>query len=175
MAPLPSNSTAVLFVDYETSGEEHTLQIRFTGAATAVTAMDKADAFLTALTGNFMLITILGARQRAAASNVTLPITWTGAATYGSVVGTHSQSAWYVDFIGRSVGGRRVRLSLFGCEEMQDLASFDYRLPATGPWLAALDALRVSDETAVAIDGEEAIWYDYVNIGVNAYWRNRIR
>lgn len=175
MAPLPSNSTGVLFVDYSTGGENHTVQLRYQDGSSVVDAMIALDEFLTALDTLISVITITGARHRLISADVTLPITWTGAATYGSGTAPHAKSAFYIDFVGRSPEGRRVRVSVFGSAEAIDLVESDYRLPASGDVLAAIEALRSNGSTICAIDGLEPIWYDYANIGINAYWRNKIR
>lgn len=175
MTPLPSNNTAVLFVDYATSGEQHTMQLRYGESSTAVDAMTVLNDFLTALEPSFTTIEINGARNRAEGSTITLPLAWTGDPSFGGPPGVHSQSAWYLDFIGRSIAGKRVRLTVFGCKQMEDAGENDYRVPASGNVLDAIEVLRAASDVLVAIDGEEIIWYDYANIGVNAYWRNHIR
>jgi hypothetical protein len=153
------------------------MQLRWGDGATASDAMTKLDAVLTEITTMFRLITITGARARQASVNITLPVTWSGAATYGSGAGTHDESAKYLDFIGRSPGGRRVRLSVFGLITAVDGSGHDYRIASTDDAnvAAAVIELNADAETAVAIDGEKPIWYPFVDVGENAYWRNRIR
>lgn len=175
MAPLPSNNTGVVFLDYSVGGENHTAQVRYSSSSSFVDAMTVLDDFLTALGGLISVITIIGARHRPQGSNVTLPVTWTGAATYGVGTATHAESAFYIDFVGRSAGGRRVRLSVFGSDQAIDLAESDYRLPATGAVLDALTVLTNASDIVVAIDNGAPVWNQYANLGINAYWRNRIR
>lgn len=177
MAPLPSNSTGVLFVDYTTCQEPHTVQVRFGTGGTPGSAMTFLDAFLTEVDPLLFLCTITGARVRDLGGSVTYPVTWTGNASYGTGAGEHFNSAWYVDFVGRSIGGRRVRIAMFGAVVVTDAVNDDYRLLETENTNVA-DTLAVLDATvneAVAIDGDSASWHRYCNIGVNAYWRNRIR
>lgn len=177
MAPLPSNNTAVLFVDYSSCGEDHTLQVRFSASSSAAAAMAYADDFLTAVAPFLFLTTIRGARTRAQGSNLSFPIAWTGAATYGSGAGEHFNAAWYIDFIGRSPLGRRVRMGMFGTNVVTDAVNDDYRLLESENVNVAntLVALESSPSEGVAIDGGNTVWNRYANIGVNAYWRNRIR
>ena len=177
MAPLPSNNTGVVFLDYSVAGESHTVQIRYADPSTAVDAMDTLDDILAAAAASFRQITIEGARHRAEGSNVTLPLTWTGAATYGSGGGSRFETAYYMDFIGRSPDGRRVRLSLFGLAVPADTIGEDFRLSTSDSGVVAnvVTVLNTATTTAVAIDGGEPVWYDYANIGTNAYWRNRFR
>jgi hypothetical protein len=175
MAPLPSNSTGVLYLDYSVGGEGHTVQLRYNSGSSAVDAMGVLDEFLTALSTGIREITVEGARVRDAGASITLPITWTGEDHYGTGDAEHSGSAVYVDFIGRSAGGRRARLSMFGGAVIEDGVEFDYRLPATGVYGAARDVLDSAGDILCAIDEEAIVWYSYVNVGINAYWRNKIR
>jgi hypothetical protein len=165
----------VLFLDYAVDGEDHTLQCRYDIPNTPEDAMVAVDDFLTALGNSHHVHTVLGARFRNAGSTVSTDIAWTGAATYGSGVGQHGDSASYYDFIGRSAGGRRVRVSVFGAitEKVDGL----YRAPlaSDSAFGAAQAVLAAAEGTFLAIDGAPAIWKTYVNLGDNAYWRNRIR
>lgn len=175
MAPLPVNNTACLFIDYTTGGEDHTVLFRYATGSTVFDAMDAADAFFNAIDGAVFTFTILGARDRAKNSNVTLPITWTGDGSYGDSVANHAQTAWYFDFVGRTAGGRRSRIALFGAKVDYDTGDDNYRLDDTGDIGAAIAALNANDTTLCGIDELQVIWYTYANSGVNAYWRNRIR
>lgn len=177
MAPLPVNSTATLFVDYQTCGEGHTLQIRFGVGGSAGDAMTVADALLTALSGELRLITIQGARVRDLGGSVTYPVTWTGAATYGSGAGLHFETAYYMDFVGRSLDGRKCRVSVFGHAAPADLTGDDFRMFASDSSAVAnaLTALEADPNTPVSISGDTVNWHQYADIGTNAYWRNRIR
>ncbi len=175
MTPLPENNTAVFFLDYTTCQEGHTLQCRYTDAATVADAMTSVDAFLTALGNSHRIWNITGARNRAEGAVVSTDVVWTGSATYGTGGGTHYESSQFYDFVGRSLGGRRVRAAIFGATTLNDTA--DFRIPedfdvAFSGALAVLDA---SADTFVAIDGQQATWKRYVNLGQNAYWRNHIR
>ena len=114
MAPLPSNNTAVWFLDYSCCGENHTMQARAGDAVDAAEASTAFDTFLTAIADEIFEMTITRLRSRAALSTVTLPATWGGASSYGSGAGVHADSAQMGDFVGRSFEGRRVRMCVFG-------------------------------------------------------------
>jgi hypothetical protein len=137
--------------------------------------MDVLASLLDAMGTTIYEYTILGARESVADSDISLPITWTGADHYGSDEGDHANTAWYYDWVGRSTGGRRVRLALFGSKNFEDNVDHDYRLPTTGFFAAPLAVLTGASADMVAIDGLEPVWYSYLNVGVNAYWRNKIR
>jgi len=175
MAPGDPTLTNALFLDYTVAGEEHTAMVRGQGGTTAADLMTALGDFITAVEGSFFDSAAVGARYREAGSSLTFPVVWTGPAAWGGVTGQHAASAWYIDWIGRSSGGRRVRLALFGPQQMQDLAGSDYRLPNTGDVGAGITALNAAASTLAAIDGEPVVWYTYANTGVNAYWRNKIR
>jgi len=177
MAPLPSNTTAVLYVDYDTCSEGHTLQVRFGTTSSVSEAMDFVDALLTAMASVMFLHTITGARVRDLGGSVTYPVTWTGATTYGTGAGVHNASAYYMDFIGRSIGGRRCRIAVFGVGFASDDTNDDFRITAGESALVqnCLDALEAGAAVPVAIDGDPVSWHQYANIGTNAYWRNHIR
>jgi len=175
MAPLPFNNTNILFVDYNTQGEDHTLQCRFNGDDTGDIAMVDVDSFLSAISNAIGLTTILGARVQLASTNVSFDVVWSGASAYGDGVGDRYQSAMYYDWVGRSPAGRRVRVAVFGAANLQN--GDDYRSNSGED--VALDAgtavLVGLDSSFLAIDGELPVWKTYVNMGVNAYWRNKIR
>ena len=177
MAPLPTNNTDSLFVDYHISGEDHVIQCRFASPAGVNDAMDVVDGVLTAIASDLTTVTIVGARQRLSGTTVTFPITWTGAPSYGSGSGSHFQTASYMDFVGRSLDGRRVRFTIFGHAALADTTGSDYRFDASAhaSVAAALVVLRGTVGTPCSISGQDATWKDYANIGVNAHWRNKIR
>ena len=175
MAPLPSNNTAVYFLDYTVCGENHTLQARAGDLVGAPEASVALDQFLSAINDEIFEITILRMRYRPQGSSVTSPVTWDGGATYGSGAGVHADSAQYGDFIGRSAGGRRVRLAVFGWKGT--IEGDDFRVTGAEDSLIAdaVALLNGTDDFFLAIDATVPTWYAYANTGDNAYWRNRIR
>lgn len=175
MAPLPSNNTDQYFLDYTTSGEQHTLLCRAADGSTAAGASAAIDALLDVIQGNFNLITVDLFRFQAAGTNISLPVTWAGSATYGGPAGDHFETAQYLDFVGRSSEGRRCRVAVFGATF--SFIGNDYRVgPSEGTLVAdALAVLSGSPGYFVAIDGLEVVWNNYANCGVNAYWRNKVR
>lgn len=176
MAPLPSNNTGVFYLDYSVSQEDHTLQIRFGPGSSALEAQSVAQAFLTALEPVMYVNTIIGARVRDVGTNVTYPVPWTGDAVYGSGAGPHYTSGLYLDFVGRSIDGRRCRVALFGVNVVADGGDNNYRFDSSTTWVtAALAALESLPETPCSISGLPVNWQQYANCGVNAYWRNHIR
>jgi hypothetical protein len=175
MAPLPSNNTKVWFLDYVVCSEEHTLQARSGDSVDASEASADLDQLLSAITDEIFEMTITRLRVREQGSTVSLPATWSGGATYGDGAGVHGQSAQYGDFVGRSFEGRRVRLAIFGWKAT--ISGVDFRVTSAED-SAIADAVALLNTTSdmfLAIDGTVPVWYDYANLGDNAYWRNRIR
>lgn len=176
MAALDPSNTARLYVDYEVAGQNHTLQCRLGTGVLTTDGMDVVADFLDALSSALYLVTVLGARFSASGSNVSNPVPWSGDPTYGADVGPPNASANYLDFVGRSNDGRRVRVAVFGARFVAASAG-DFR--ATGGEVAAIgDALAVLLDTEgqfVTVSGLQPSWKQYANTGNNAYWRNHIR
>lgn len=177
MPPLPSNNTDVLFVDYSVGGENHTLQCRVVNPSGAPEAMSAVDDFLTAISPLLRTITIVSARYRVATFSVTLPVTWTGAASYGSGSAVHFETAYFVDFVGRDDDGRRCRAAVFGANVPADVSNDDFRLTRAENSAVddALSVLEAATDEWQSISGLKPSWHQYANIGTNAYWRNHIR
>lgn len=176
MAPLPSNNTGVFYLDYTTEGEDHTLQVRFGTGSSALEAASVVNGFLSAVEAQLYTLTVRGARVRDLGANVTYPVDWDGDDVYGSGSTGHYTSAFYMDFVGRSIDGRRCRVAVFGCKSLADSSGSDYRFSSATDWVAAgLAALEALPFCPVSISGEVVNWQQYANVGVNAYWRNHIR
>lgn len=177
MAPLPFNNTGILFLDYSAASENHTVMCRFGESSSPGEAMTVLHNLLTALDASLTLVTIIGARVRDKGGSVSYDVTWTGDASYGGTLGSHEKAAFYGDFVGRSLGGVRCRMAIFGFGEAFDTTAHDYRFTAVESEIVAdaIAALEANSACPVAADGDVVNWKQYLNVGVNAYWRNRIR
>src|SRR5215218_4333880 len=129
------------------------MQCRYDAPNTPVDAMESVNDVFTAIDAFIRLTTIDGARFRDQGSDVTQDITWTGAATYGSGGGVRFETAQYFNWIGRSPGGRRVRVAVFGAIIAQ--IGGDYRASALeiGAVDDVRDVLVAAEGTFLAIDG----------------------
>lgn len=177
MAPLPHNNTSLIYVDYETCGENHTLQMRYAAGGSVSDAQQVVDNLFTAMSPVLQLVSIIGCRNQLIGTTVSFDVPWGFASGYGGSVGTHEKSAYYMSFIGRTIQGRRLRFNFFGLTGPVDGTGHDYRYDRSS--LAVVDdvltELELNSASCVAIDGLNASWKQYANIGVNAYWRNHIR
>lgn len=149
--------------------------MRCEGTTTDTDASATIGAFLTAISSQINELTVVGFRFRQAGHHVALPATWSGDATYGSGAGDPYQSAAYLDFVGRDEDGVRVRVAVFGCINVQ--LGGDYRaLSSESSYIADAIAELTSDGNMFwTVNGKIPSWNPYSNLGVNAYWRNKIR
>lgn len=182
MAPLPPESTSRYFVDYTANGRNHTAQFRYTSpedAAPGIPFQDAVDDFMQAI-GSAMPTdyAILGYRFAETDSNVTNPVARTIATVSGIYTPHLSDAPAFLGFVGRTSGGRRVRMQLLGAgydpSEIHGVAD-NYRVLASessdfADMISALEAIG-----SKAIDGLTPSWKQYVNLGYNAYWQRQVR
>ena len=175
MAPINPNNTQRFFVDYTTCGEAHTLLCRAGSTVTAADAGATIAAFLATLDSQLRLVTITGFRSAAPGTNITVPETWPGDATYGDGAGSHFETAQYLDFVGRGSTGHRVRVAVFGA--INSHVGDDYRMTSAESTVVAdaLAALTSDGDIFLDVDYQVPVWHTYANLGVNAYWRNKVR
>jgi len=175
MAPLDPNATARVYVDYEVAGYEHTLIARFTSAGNISDTVSHMADLIIALNDQLYASTLVGLRASNAGSGVSYPISETFPTDWGDGTAVGNETAQFYDFVGRSVDGRRVRAALFGAKIVSN--NDVYRLPYSlgGLWADAIDALDTSFPSFCTISGQAPTWHRYINTGINAYWRNKIR
>lgn len=171
-------------IRYSVLGQQHVMTWRFGRGVYVPTAVDtQIEQFLAAmqplLHSSFV---ILSADAAAADSEVFLPVAYAGDPPMGGV--TEGDSAWrpmFGSFVGRSEGGSRCVIQLFGVMTSPfdggSSAENDYRLStAENPAVAgAVGALNSETSKLTGIDATPAVWYAYMNIGVNAYYQRKAR
>lgn len=176
MAPLPESNTARLFVDYNDGQNDHTLIARYAPSAGSDIAMDNVGLFFQALDPILYLVTIVGARVAATGSNISVPIPWTGSPTFGSTSMPIVNAPRQMTFLGRTIGGRRVRWSVFGFKgTFPDL--YRYAATALGEIGDAIDAINdgLGAGVFIAIDGFNPSVYPYADFNFNSYWEGETR
>lgn len=181
MAPLPDNNTGVIFVHYTAQGHTHTTQVRYPEAANpGADVIEDLDQLLTLL-GPVMPtdFTFISWEWRAAGTNFTVPLAGTPTELSGVLTPVASYAPAYFNFIGRSSGGRRVRLGIMGAgwAPIPSTLSYaeDYRVDGSenADMQAIIDWLNQANFRA--IDGLTVTWKPYVNVGYNAYWQRAVR
>src|SRR5215207_569859 len=172
MAPLPPNSTPRFRVKYTNVAHQHTMEIRSHESPSIVG--DLVNDLFTEMSP-LLFPTVIDSLEFAADnSNIFNPVT-AGVVgnTYGSGSPFVQNAAWFISYIGRTSGGRRVRLYFFGVSQL----GVDYRFPAAEN--ADVDATRAVLGAAggeiVGIDDLVPVWKSYANAGVNAYWQRNLR
>ena len=175
MAPLAPDSTPRVWIDYEVGSYNHTLQIRHTEDVAPEDVIPAFNDFITACGILFFASTFVGARYAAGGSHISVPLAGSWPVGWGDTAAGRKDSANYVDFIGRSADGRRVRMAVFGAKN-QNLGD-DYRMTSveSAPMFAGVGELNSHPGIFVSINAFQPVWYPYANLGTNAYWRNHIR
>lgn len=169
---LPSNTARFKF-EYTVNGVGHDFQLRSEASPLGVGSM--ADEWLSALAPALFLVTLNIVTFAAEGSDIFLPIT-TG--IEGNTYGTGDESddvqrAWYINHIGRTSGGRRWRLAMYGIRELG--ADFRFTGGEQPDTILAIQTLNNTAGGLIGIDGLPVTVYNYVNAGVNAHWQRAIR
>ena len=172
MAPLDPKSTPRFRIHYSTVTTEHTLQLRSQASPGVVGGI--IDDFFLALGDAVSSRTNLFTEFAPTGSDVFNPVT-TGfeGQLYGTITGDPETNAWAYTFIGRSSGGRRTRIAVFGALFLGS----DYRIESSvSPTVAAAIAvLTANGSNIVCIDGLTPIWKAYVDVQVNDHWVKKLR
>lgn len=175
MAPMLDVLTDIYHVDYEGPHGRHSLQFRFP-AGTAVEVEQAAAISIVNALKVFVPVGVsfLGARVQAAASPNSFPTTWSPIAGTNATNLSGWQYPQFISFVGRSLEGRRVRVTLQGAQFAND---DDYRLPAQGnaQVTAVLTQLKTAAPQIRTIAGTIPVWNEYANIGWNAYFQRKRR
>lgn len=170
MAPLPTNGTARLKVQYQNSISPHSAMIRVASVDDVETAGTDFSNIVSALSSNFAFSEVTGVLFAEASSDLFFPIVVTSldGVTWGSGAADKTSNAVAATFVGRSAEGRRVKWSLFGWKT----GLSEYRVTAAedgnvGDCVATLNGA----ETAfLAIDNLAGIWKNYIDIKPNDHW-----
>lgn len=174
MAPLPHNNTALYFVDYTTVGLQHTMEVRANANTSPGVFGTIMQGFLTQLNTLVFAATVSGVRFQAIGQNVSNPVvTGMEGFTFGSDAGTVDSAPIALNFVGRSPGGRRVRLMVFSYKAA--FSTYRLTIAENNGIGAAVTILNGEANTFLAIDGQAPVWYPYANVLVNAYWQRAVR
>lgn len=190
MAPLPTNNTGRVWVDYITGGgltsQEHTVMIRYSpalGGSFAEALTELCTALITPGVGAYFDgWQIIGARHAAPGSDISFPITvptvFTSFVGAGQATATRPEQAREARFVGRSSAeGRRNSFSVYGVIS-SSFSQADFREPALeGNYPDDVLSVISEAETGnwVAIDGSFTVWYPYMNWQYNSYWERKLR
>jgi hypothetical protein len=172
MTALNPNNTPRFKFGYTGGLNDHTFELRSHLSPAAIGA--HVNLWLTALSPRMHAITLNTCQFAAAGSNIFNTVTCGFEGTvYGSGTPITQEAPNYIDFIGRSTGGRRTRITMFGVSGL----GTDFRWAAGED--AAVDAaiaLLVGFGSDLrAIDDIAPVWKPYANAGVNSHWTKATR
>lgn len=172
MAPLPENNTPRFRIHYSVNTTEHTMQIR-SGASPAFIG-GLVDDLLTNIGVFLFLTTVTTVEFAPSGSNIFNPvISGIEGNTYGAGAGLPDTVPWAYTFVGRTSGGRRVRLAVFGATALG--VNYRFSPGESGELDAARALLEASGSIIQGIDGLAPIWKAYVNVQVNDHWVKEVR
>lgn len=177
MAPLPENNTARFWLDYTDGQNPHSLLVRYD--QTQMPPSDVAEyveAFFNALSPILYLVGVSGARYSSQGSNISLPFSWTGAATFGQFAMPAELAPRQLCFLGRDAVGRRSRWFVYGWEAAPPNP---FRLELNNPaelgaaWQVISDAQLAG--AFISISGLNPTMYGYVDVNYNSYYEAKMR
>ena len=172
MAPLAPSNTARFRVHYTTVGQDHTAQFR--SGASPASFGSFYNAFASSLSAAIAPQSIDFIDWAPAGSDIFNPVT-TG--IEGNIYGVSSvvpqMAAWALTFVGRTSGGRRGRVAIFG---VNDLGT-NYRYTALESVVvdAAIAILVANTSFCLGIDGLPVVWHSYADVQVNDHWVKHLR
>lgn len=174
MAALPEDNTARYKWFYTFAGNNHVGQVRAAGVHSPSSFGTWLDGLLTELVPVLYPVTITKVEFAPAGSNIFNVVT-TGieSNTYGTGSPTGLLAPQFIAFQGRTSGGHRVRMSIYGIKPEEN----DYRFePADNADVDdAIAYIQITSSFAKGIDGVTPTWYGYANTGFNAYWQRKNR
>jgi len=172
MAPLAPNNTPRFRFHYTVVGHQHSVQVRSSASPSAIGVIMGNYFNSFGLTCADIAIDFVD--WAPTGSDIFNPVT-TGieGVIYTGGVATADQAAWCFTFLGRTPGGRRVRMTQFGALAF----TVNYRLgPGESPDIDnVIDTLKGAGGSILGIDGLTPIWKDYADSGVNDHWVKVLR
>lgn len=174
MAPLSPYNTDRVIVDYQQGSLVHHVEMRCADVSAISLIENSFGNLFTAIAPALCATTIVGCRAGNSGSPLTFPLpTGLVGLSYGSGVPSLEEGATFMNFVGRSTDGRKVRAAIFGYQG--GLSGFRLTSTESTEVDAAVDVLNAEPSLWWAIGGLKAIWYPYANIGYNAYWQRNLR
>jgi hypothetical protein len=175
MAALPPNTTDRYFFHYQNSLHSHTVVVRTATGVAYATVEGALESALTLVTGAYCASEGISVDFQLAGTDFSVPVSSGDWPTYtwGSDPAAPESDAVPLNFQGRSAGGHKCRLGVFGYKN----AFSAFKL--TGGEASAIeDFVAILNSTTgvfLAIDGLAPNWYSYANIKPNDYWVRQAR
>lgn len=174
MPSLPANSTDRYYLDYTCGGIDHTMVVRAQSGVLPSGAAADIATFLGILSPALFLVTIRGLRYSAAGSNVSNPVPWTGAASYGADAAEGLNRAKFIGFVARDAAGHKTRVDMF-CPKTGSDPNFRTTRAESALIGDVIDFLDGTTGTFRSINNLHPTWKEYANFAFNAYWQRQLR
>jgi len=174
LPPLPDNASQRWFYHYQNAVARHVMMIRGTSSANTADADDLVIDLLGAIGGQFGLNEFYAVEHAAAGSDLRFPVASDRIGdTFGSGTMLAEWNATAATFVGRSGGGYRGRIVLFGWKGVTSA----FRLTSAEESQVADAVAVLNSHTATPATKEElpATWYPYVDIKPNDHWVRKAR
>jgi hypothetical protein len=172
MAPVAPSNTARFRFNYTCVATQHSVQVRTGASPAAISGF--MNAYFTAFAGSIFGITLDNVEFAAVGSDIFNLITsGLEGNTYGVGAGSVEDIPRAYTFIGRSPGGKRVRMVQFGAKNV----SSNYRV-TSGEQVdidAVLALLQGLPTHLLAIDGLVPVWKSYANVKEYDHWVEAVR
>lgn len=173
MAPLSPSNTPRFRFHYTQDAHQHAFQVRSHESPSTVGAM--MNGFLLAL-GVVIYSQVLDYVDFApSGSDIFNPVTtgYEGHAYGSGAPLSPASDAWAFTFLGRSSGGRRTRIAIFGASYL----GLNYRVSAgeNAQIDAAIAVLVAQGAQHRCIDDLAPVWKSYADVQVNDHWVKRVR
>lgn len=184
MATYAPNVTPRYKLHYTTQGKAHTALWRIQrGTVFDTTFLGKVHDFYAAMAPVlFSDWTMVSAEQANEDSDVFLPSPLPTAITGSVSVGgaSASDAAFAAGFIGRSSGGQKARMFLYGvglAALVRNPVGNDWRLSGVeeSHVAAAVNVLNFTLPVLFATDDHDVLWYNYASIKYNDRWVRKLR
>lgn len=176
MTALAANNTDRYFFHYSNAIAAHVAVVRTQAGAPPTGVIDAFESFCTALTPVLAASTGVNIEFQLAGTTFSVPVgvgDWTGF-TFGASAAAKTGNAAQVNAVGRSSGGHRCRLGMFGFNN--DFSGYRIEgaeLSGLGDSVASI--LNGSTYAFFSIDDVKPTWYGYLDVKPNDYWVRKSR
>lgn len=176
LAALPANNTERWKLIYSVGGLQHSMQMRTdTTVPTQSTVEGGFTQLLGDLTAQLYTVTFVRLERAPVGSDIFNPVSTTLTGTLaGSGAPSKEASVRCLSFVGRSTGGRKNRVYIYGYNA--NLSDNMRITPAEQAAVGtAINRINGYLHLFVSIDGIKPVYAQYINIGYNDHWTKLVR
>jgi hypothetical protein len=172
MAPLPPSNTARYRFHYTTIGQAHTVQVRATSSPSSIAGF--FNAYMLAFGSDIFQTTLDFVEWAPNGSDIFNPVsTVYDGTSYGAGFGNVVDVPRAYTFIGRTPGGRRVRMAQFGAKF--DGSNYRFTAGENAQIDAVIALLNAPGSQLLGIDGLLPNWKSYADVQLNDHWITEVR